>query len=378
LKSLWLFGLLLLTACAGQTSSPIGPPLSQVQLTKAQLLEGPDELAMAKPEVELLALDSEMRDFLSDHVPGNLHSRQKTRLLIESFFSGEGIDIQYDNIKTHTAIETFHRESGNCLSFTSLFVAMAREAGIKATFQEVETPPVWNNMGELYIYNRHINALVEYRTGPPQVVDFDIANFDENFPRKKISDRAALAQYHNNMSVHWMLKEDPTQALAHQRQSLVLAPQASYMWANLGALYSRFNYPDFAEAAYLQALQINSNEYVAISNLARFYRGHNEVERAQYYADRALRFRRKNPYYLYSEAQRNYELANYDEALVDLRRAIRLDDGEHNFHRLLGLVQLEMGQVEEAQISFEQAATLNAEPRYAAMYSRKLELLSGH
>jgi hypothetical protein len=41
----------------------------------------------------------------------------------------------------------------------TLFVAVAREVGLDAHFQEVRTPPVWDSRGDLYIYNLHINAI---------------------------------------------------------------------------------------------------------------------------------------------------------------------------------------------------------------------------
>lgn len=373
LRAILLSQLLVLAACVAQPTDQ-----GVARWSEDVLLQGPAGWSTPEPEVEILALDGEMREFLEHHVAEGTRERDKTTKLMQSFFGGDGIDIQYDNIQTNTAIETFHRQSGNCLSFTTLFIAMAREVGLQASFQQVETPPIWNNLGELYIYNRHINVLVEYRRGPDQVVDFDIQNFDENYPRKKISDRDAQAQYHNNMSVYWMLEDKPGQALAHQRKAIELLPRAGYMWANLGALYSRFGFTEYAESAWLTALAKNHNEYIASSNLARLYSSRDQQVLAAHYRERAQRFRRNNPYYLYAQAERHYQQADYDQAMTELRRAIWLEDGEHLFYRLLGLVQLKLEQKDDAQSSFSRAASLNAEPRYAAMYSRKLQLLAGN
>ena len=38
---------------------------------------------------------------------------------------------------TRTASATFHERQGNCLSFTMLFVGLARAAGLTATYQSV-------------------------------------------------------------------------------------------------------------------------------------------------------------------------------------------------------------------------------------------------
>ena len=352
-------------------------PGATVSVDRDALLAGPPELAAPEPVVDMLALDEEMRAYLDAHVPADAHEQQKARFLLQAFFAEDGIRVQYDNIKTQTAIETFHSREGNCLAFTNLFIAMAREVGLKAYFQEVKTPAVWNSRGQLYIYNRHINVLLKYKHADDQVVDFDMANFEEEYPRKKIPDEAAIAQYHNNMSVHWLLQEDARRALAHQRLALQMSPQADYMWTNLGAIYSHFGYSDYAEAAFLTALSYDNTDLVAISNLARLYDRQGEAELSVYYREQAKTFRRKNPFYMYSLAEKHYADGEFIEAREELRSAIRLQKGEHKFHQLLGLTELKLGESERARKNFELAREYAREPKDRARYNRKLQLLVG-
>ena len=352
-------------------------PSAVVTMDRQTLLAGPPELAAPEPEVDILALDDGMRAYLEEHVPKDAHNLQKARMLLKAFFADDGIQVQYDNIKTHTAIETFYAKEGNCLSFTNLFIAMAREVGLRAYFQEVKTPAVWNSTGELYIYNRHINVLLKYKHSNDQVVDFDMANFEEEYPRKKIPDEAAIAQYHNNMGVHWLLREDAPQALAHQRLALQMLPKADYMWTNLGAVYSHFGYPDYAEAAFLTALSHDPDDLVAISNLARLYDQRGEAELAGYYSEQARSFRHRNPFYLYALAEKHYAKGEFMQARDELRRAIRLQKGEHEFYQLLGLTELSIGEPERARKNFELAAESAREPEARARYNRKLQLLAG-
>jgi len=364
---LMLFG----CAAVGKHSSSVAT------IDRDTLIAGPPELVAPEPDVDILAIDDNMRAFLAEHIPENAHELQKAGFLLKAFFGDDGINIQYENIQTRTAIETFYSKEGNCLSFTTLFVAMAREAGLEAYYQEVETPPVWDSRGELYIYNRHINILLKYRHHDDQVVDFDMTNFEEGYPRKEVSDDVALAQYHNNMSVHWLLKQDVRQALAHQRLALRLQPDADYMWTNLGAIYSYFGYTDYAESALLTALEYDKRDLVAISNLARLYTASGQVELGQYYAKQAQAFRRRNPFYLFSRAEKFYAEGDYLKARDELRRAVRLQEGEPEFYELLGLVELKTGETERAQKNFELAQEYASEPGEKARYSRKLRILAG-
>jgi tetratricopeptide (TPR) repeat protein len=258
-----------------------------------------------------------------------------------------------------------------------LFVAAAREVGLNAYFQEVKTPPVWDSRGGLYIYNRHINVLLKYRNHHDQVVDFDMVNFEEDFPRKKIPDTAAVAQYHNNMAVHWLLREDVRQALAHQRLALRMQPRAEFMWTNLGVIYSHFGYTDYAEGAYLTALDYDFGQAVAMSNLARLYGAQGRQELADYYAARARTFRRMNPFYLFARAQEYYAEGEFLEARDELRRAVKLQKGEPQFYRLLGLAELQTGAPERARKNFELARKYAEDPDLRARYNRKIQLLAG-
>jgi tetratricopeptide (TPR) repeat protein len=317
-----------------------------------------------------------MRAHLLDQIPGDAPDRLKARLLLQSFFATGGIRVRYDRVRTGTAIETFHAREGNCLAFTTLFVAMAREVGLPAYFQEVDAPATWDDRGQLYTYSRHINVLVTYGYSDDQVVDFDMAKFDEDYPRRRISDKAALAQYHNNLSIHWLLEQDAHRALAHQRLALRLAPRSEYMWTNLGVVYSHFGYADYAEAAFLTALSYDRNDPLAISNLARLYESRGESELAALYGQRAEPFRRRNPFYLYASAERLYADGEYLEARKELRSAIRIQRGEHRFHRLLGLTELSLGQPGSARKNFALALEYAREPEIRARYSRELDLLT--
>jgi Flp pilus assembly protein TadD len=205
-----------------------------------------------------------------------------------------------------------------------------------------------------------------------QVVDFDMASFDENYPRRRISDRAALAQYHNNMSVHWLLEEDARRALAHQRLALRLAPRSEYMWTNLGVVYFHFGYADHAEAAFLTSLSHDRHDPLAISNLARLYESRGNRRLAAFYNQQAEPFRRTNPFYLYASAERHYADGEYLVAQQELRSAIRIQKGEHRFHRLMGLTELALGNRDSAQKNFGLALEYARKPAIRDRYRREL------
>lgn len=368
-----LFALLspLLFACATQ------PPVERgVAVSEAQLLDGGRlgvETGQRLEPVSLLAVNEDMRAFLREHVPGDAGSLRKVELILEAILQ-DGLQLSYNNFKTYTAQEAFYSREGNCMSFTSLFVALAREAGIDVVFQEVEVPPTWSEQGESWLYNLHINAVVDI-PGGQQVVDFSLENYSSEYRRWPLGDAEALARYHSNMGVHWMSEGDTRQAFLHLKRSLELSDQWGFVWSNLGTLYRRGGDLEAAEAAYLKAVALD-NEPSANSNLARLYRQLEQPELAAYYKNRVQMFRRKNPYYLFHLAEEAYARADYGEAATLLRTAIRRDDKEHQFHNLLGLVYTRSGDLGAARRSFGRALAL-AQGQEKERYNHKLELLAG-
>jgi len=364
---------LMLAACAGQ------PPVDrEIQISRSDLLSGAAFGLAASdriPATDTLAVNDDMREFLARHIPAGAADHQKVKLILAAILE-EGLHLNYNNFKTFTAEEAFYQREGNCLSFTNLFVALAREAGVKASFQEVQVPPNWTMRGDTYMYNLHLNVLVNL-PGNEQVIDFDIASYDAEYNRRLISDEAALAQYHNNMGVYWLNEGEMETAFQHIRVALELRPHTGYFWTNMGALYRRAGHLPEAEAAFLAAIDLN-HEPTAMSNLARLYAQTGQPELASYYRGRVEIYRGKNPYYLFHQAEEAYALGDYPKAESLLRKALHYRKDEQEFYRLLGLSHLRQGEQAAAERRFRQAAELAKDPVERERYNQKLHLLAGN
>jgi len=363
---------LLLAACVST------PPVDRdMHYDTGSLLSG-DVFAVVPADrpapVELTRVNADMRAFLREHVPSHLGQEKKVEWILRAILD-DGLQLDYDNFKTYTAEEVFYVRQGNCLSFTNLFVALAREAGLKVSYQEVEVPANWERRSDTYYYNRHINALVHLPFRGKQAVDFNMDEFEASYPRRSISDNYALAQYFNNMGVHWLEEGDYARAFVYVREAIRLQPWAAYFWTNMGSLYSRAGYTDRAESAWLQALEIDDDP-TAMSNLARYYASAGEQALADWYTQQVETYRRQNPYYLFELARTAYQNEGYEESLAWLEQSLQLRDTEHRFYRLQGLAHLQLGNKEAARRSFELAARHASSESERGMYNRKQRLIA--
>ena len=330
-----------------------------------------------RPELEpvdLIAVNDDMRAFLDEIIPNRrISQEQRVRAILSALLEG-GIKLKYNSLKTYTAEEAFYAGEGNCLSFTNLFIALAREVGVVASYQEVKVPPTWSVQGGIYYYYLHINSVVDFASGQVVVVDFDTRSDFSLGRAQHVSDRTAAAQYYNNMAVYYLGEDDLTQAFLHAREAIELRPNTGYFWANLGTILKRAGALDEAEQAYLAAIDID-NEPAGLSNLARLYRQEGRDAEADKYAQLSEDFRSRNPYYLYQRAERAYSSGDYAEANRLIRQAIRKRDDEHDFYRLLGLTWAQLGEAKKAGKSFEKAADLATSTGNASLYNQKLRLL---
>ena len=354
--------------------------LDSTEITADELLAGaPLGGAQNSPvlvdEEEVLALSPEMLSFLDTHVYRRASDYVKLHQLAYAILNKGTFGLEYDEI-TRTAAETFRLRQGNCLSFSNMFVAMAREVGLEVNFQEVDIPPDWTYRNDAFVLNRHVNVLVDLGLSGEQVVDFNMEDFRTSYDRDAISDTRALAHYYNNMGVERMQTGDTALALLYFRKAIVendrrFAPA----WTNLGTLYLRQGHSAYAEAAYLQAVKVNAGDYVAMSNLVNVYELRRDSERADVFRKRVVRHRDQNPYYRFQRAREAFLAQDYDAAISHLKYAIRKRRYEDQFYFLLGLSYLQKGNEDAARRWLSRAEELAATDSLKRNYSNKIDML---
>jgi Flp pilus assembly protein TadD len=374
--------LLLLVALA------LGPPgalesSDERRITREELLAGaplgvaPDPAQLIEDR-QVLAVSAEMREFLDDNVIRNASGYVKLHQLLYSIINEKSFGLEYDET-TRTASETFRLRQGNCLSFSNMFVALARDLDLDAEFQEVEIPPDWTYRDDAFILNRHVNVSVNLGTAGHHAVDFNMEEFSSTYDRHTVSDNRALAHYYNNLGVESMQAGDTAAALGYFRKALGEKDHRfSPAWTNLGVLYQRHRQTAHAEAAFLEAVRVDRSNVVALSNLVNLYEQQGDVERSSDYRKRVERHRRKNPYYRYHRARDAFLAGDYDTAIGHLKFAIRKRKHEDQFCFLLGLCYLQKGDEEAARRWMDRAEQIASNDTVKRHYANKIErLLSG-
>ena len=382
---------MLLAGCASTTQTADNPLTSDVLVER--LLAGESVLRgrplPSVPAHEILSLDADMQAFLNVHVEGTAGLRRRLEQLLNAVVQDANFGLNYEG-RTRTASGTFHHRNGNCLAFTNMFVALAREVGLEATYQEVDIPPVWDRQGETIVLNRHINVNVENvdNGGPAgmltvwgkrnehgSVVDFNVTEFRSFFRTELISDQRAFAHYYSNLGVEELHDGNLPLALAFLRKSLEYEPAFAAAWSNLGVLYTRVDDLEAARQAYEIALFHNDDSVTARSNLASVLQRLGDTERANSLLAEVESYRNSSPYYRHYLATQLAAEGDFDAALSHLHYAVRKQPREERFRFALSVVYTALGDDRAAARELGRAKRLASNPMAKRRYDIKLQQL---
>jgi Tfp pilus assembly protein PilF len=348
------------------------------ELLSGRALFGEQVSAAELPDADIRGLDEEMRAFVARAVAGAHSSDARLDRLLHSMLRSGLFSLDYDSEQTLTASETFHEGAGNCLAFTNLFVALAREAQLKAVYQDVDVPATWTGDGGLAILHQHVNVLVRdsipgrYPSTTHAVIDFNQPSFNSRYPQRPISDAHVDALFYNNLGADAMREGATRRAFVYLLKAITTDSNVAASWTNLGVLYRRSDLPEYAEAALRRALQADSRHKPAMSNLARLYEEQGKHELAEAYRERVRRHQQRNPYYHYAVAERAFAEGSAYAALASIDQAIRLRKDEHRFHHMRAVILTRIGRHEASRASLERAREYSSVAQLQDLYNRKL------
>jgi tetratricopeptide (TPR) repeat protein len=302
---------------------------------------------------ELLKVDEPMRRFFGERLRGHRRSEDRLHALLKAIFQPDGLNFTYDFERTLDARETFRQRRGNCVSFSFLFVAVAREFGLEASFQNAVTPLKWDRYGSIVVSVRHMNVGVEI--GPDvHLVDLqpdEIAGMAlTDMPA--VEDRRAFAQFYDNVGFFELLHGRRAEALHYMIVATTTDPTSAGAWANRAAMRAHFNNLAEARADYERALQLDPRDLFTLEGYVGILQrlGSADALRiAAKYERRAQAVRDRNPYYQQRLAERAQERGDWVAAEKLYRRAIALKDTEPQFYEQWITALTQLGKADAAR-----------------------------
>lgn len=211
---------------------------------------------------------------------GNGTPTERLAKLQRGLFDSASFPFTYLNRGTFTAAEAFHRRQGNCLSFTNLFVAMARSLGVPVTTALVMRSQGSEQEGDLIVVNTHVVAVLSY-AGGTATYDFDLSRPRQPTALKVLDDMWITALYLNNRGADELRASHPEAARELFENAVRLAPEFAPAWGNVGVARRRAGDINGALDAYAQALLLDPGNPTILTNLAALHRSLGREREAQ-------------------------------------------------------------------------------------------------
>jgi tetratricopeptide (TPR) repeat protein len=288
------------------------------------------------------------------------HPSQTVRLqrLIPFALDPQGLGVIYEESATYSVEQVYATRKANCLAFTLLFLALAREAGLDAYPQELGETLSWHESGGTIFRDNHINAGI--RIGGHRYT-VDVAG-DSVFglqPPAQVSDERMLAHYYNNLAVMRLEHGDITIAQQYMATALALDPGYAPHWSNAGVLALHGGDPVAAERDYLKALALDPGNASALFNMVDLAHRSGDRRREAEFRERLARVQQNDPLQHFVQALDFERLGDYPHAIEHYLRAIQLHHGEHRFYSALARAYLLAGDNRRASRALARAESLS-------------------
>jgi tetratricopeptide (TPR) repeat protein len=302
--SLSLFG------CTAFLREP--PPTTVAQLIERGRGEG---IELVDP----LEIDDDMVARVRKEVPDFEQEQWRVRNLIR--FVKTTLEFDYQPHLSLTAKESYYSRRGDCMSYTHLFIALARRVGLNAYFVHVrDVRDYYESKGQFFV-SSHVAAGVG--TGPGAIVaDFSHEQTDWKLSvYSPIDDASAAALFYNNVAVDDMLTGHVARAEKVLHFLVTQSPKTPEVYNNLGVLYNR-------ESRYQEALDVLKlgiskfpNYEPLFTNGIRAANGAGDTPLERELERRGQAISNTDPYFMFARALRLFQDKQFERAATQLIHA---------------------------------------------------------
>lgn len=319
----------------------------------------PDPSADPIPQDQVMALPDALRLQVHDVVgAGDSSPTLRFQRLINFVIDGHGLGMVYQDDATYTVTEAYEKRRANCLTFTLLVLALAKEVGLEAYPQEVGETLSWREIDGTVYRDNHINAGV--RIGGHRFT-IDPAADMVLLPRPPVvvSHERLLAHFYNNVAVDRLQEGQMAAALRDIATALALDPGYATLWSNAGVMYLHNGNLAAAEDAYTHALDLDPTDASGLFNMVQLMRRTHDGREIEY-RQRLARVEQRDPLQQYLQALDYERAGNYSRAIASVRRAIQLKQDEHRFYDLLARLYQRVGDYTRARSALASAQALSS------------------
>jgi len=280
---------------------------------------------------------------------------QQAKQLAVMLLTGKDMGIVYSRNSNYSALDVVAHKKANCISYTNLFIGMARAIRINAQYAEVTEVDSFEKVGDTIVYNSHICAVV-YDGPKPYLIDFSLTDYPQYHRWRAISDLEAAACFYNNIgSDIFLRRETPDfleKAIKYYTIAYKLYPDSPQVYNNLGVIEMELGNIDKAEQDFHRSLAIRPGYFAAYNNLGSIYLRKGELDEAIRLVREAIEASPGNRFAYNTLARMLIQKEDYAGAEETLKKALKINKRYTEARHRLGKLYLKLGRGKEALQQF--------------------------
>ena len=381
-RSLAVLAALLLASCASAPQAP-----RDERYFHDALFAPPSEQVTA---AQVFALSPDMTKYLRDEIEKPARVKGRQNALFEALYRQGDLKLEYDSSMTRTAAEAFAAKSGNCLSLVIMTAALAKALDLPVEYHKVIVDEEWSRSGDIYAAAGHVNLTllhhrtddvqVGYRVGkkPPEsngmTIDFLPPEDIRGQHLRPIGEDVVIAMFMNNRAVESLARGRREDAYWYAREAILQSPGYMVPYNTLGAVYRKHGNLPEAEAVLRFALSREPTNTQAMANLVTVLADMGKVDESRKLAATLDRLEPEPPFGFYKRGMAAMRAGDLTTAKAMFERELARQPDYHEFHFWLAVVDVGLGNNEEARkhlkLAMRNSTTRSDQDLYAAKLDR--------
>lgn len=293
---------------------------------------------------------------------GKTTAIEKAESIYNYLISNIRYNTNFKKEKEQTAIETFKSKKANCTQYSYLFIATARELGLKAYFVDVYIDSQ-NQITDhacvgLFSNNEYI------------LIDPTYANFNIKHIRYKIlNDKEMLGSFYNNLATYYTFRYDKNKLSIIYEISELLFNKNPKLFCNIGRFHYKEKKYQTAIKYFTTGIDIYNKLKINHPDIKKSYfdSGYSYSKLKKYklsikwYKKATMTLPISNYEYItYFNIGRNYlDLKEYNKALFYIEKAANINPDYSYAYNTIGWLYYIRCDFLEAESNFEQAINKN-------------------
>jgi len=331
----------------------------------------------------VFALTPAMREYLTTTIHPAVRAKGREGL-IDALYSSQHLRLSYDGGMTRNASEAFEARSGNCLSLVIMTSAFARALGMDVRYQRLRAEDVWVRDGsDLVQLVGHVNLSLAESSHPAMrarsptsgwlTIDFLPLDEAQRERVRPIEERRVIAMYFNNRAAEALSAGRAQEAYWWARASVEHDETYPSAYITLAVAFYRHGNTHRAESVLNAALQLEPDNPQALHNLSEVLRAMGRIDEAAVAERRLNTVQPHNPIKSYKSGLIAYQRGDYVAARDAFSSALARAPDDHEFHFMLGMTYLRLGQRTQSLEHLDRARELARTTTRANAYSAKFK-----